>query len=96
MRFVARAPTLSTRPKRKSLASLRVTWSLLEALVPGPILFLSASLLRCSFFTWVLLPARVLPAFSVHICQKPKSKMVPTSTMMPNLVNSSGSVGMLG
>jgi hypothetical protein len=26
----------------------------------------------------------------------PKSKMVPTSTMMPNGINSSGSVGMLG
>jgi hypothetical protein len=26
----------------------------------------------------------MLPAFSVHVCPKPKSKMVPTSTMMPS------------
>jgi hypothetical protein len=65
-------------------------------LVPSPILFLSANLLQASFFTWVLLPARVLPAFSFHICQKPKSKMVLTSTMMPSGINSSGSVGMMG
>jgi hypothetical protein len=96
MRFVACAQTLSTRPQRGSLASLRAIWSLIGTLVLGSILFLSASLLQCSFFTWVLLPACVLSAFSVHVCQKPKSKMVPTSTMMPSGINSSGSVGTLG
>ena len=49
MRFVACAQTLSTRPKRESLASLRAIWSLIGPLVLGSILFLSASLLQCSF-----------------------------------------------
>jgi hypothetical protein len=50
MRFVACAQTLSTRPPRGSLASLRAIWSLIGTLVLGSILFLSASLLQCSFF----------------------------------------------
>ena len=76
MRFVACAQTLSTRPKRESLASLWAIWSLIGTLVLGSILFLSASLLQCSFLylgPWVLLPACVLSAFSVHVFQKPKS-----------------------
>ena len=95
MRFVACAQTLSTRPKRESLASLWAIWSLIGTLVLGSILFLSASLLQCSFLPGSFY-LRVLSAFSVHVCQKPKSKMVPTSTIMPSRINSTGSVGMEG